>query len=135
MQPKFQKVLKSFLLWSEWIILNRLNIIKDFATSFPSLTLHAVNVFVWNKILSFTLFKIITVIRPSTLLRMFLMGGSGFATKGRTGEGSPHSCPKFWVSPFYWMSLPTINWALHSFLFAPLRPSLDCWPHIGKKYL
>ena len=31
-----------------------------------------------------TLFNIITVIRPSTLLRVFFIGGSGFETKGGT---------------------------------------------------
>ena len=35
-----------------WIILRILNTIKDFATSFPFLTLNAVNLLLWKKILS-----------------------------------------------------------------------------------
>ena len=56
------------------LFLYRLNTIKDFASSFPSLTLHAVNLLLWRKIISLTLFKFITIIRPSTLLRVLYMG-------------------------------------------------------------
>ena len=81
--------------------------------------LDAVNLFLWKKILFSIYFKIITVIRASALPRVFLMGakgwGSGFATKGGTGEGSSHSCPKFWTSAFCWMLLLTRNWVLSPF--------------------
>ena len=43
----------------------------------------------WKKILSFTLFKIITVSASSTLLRVILMGRSGCPTKGGNLGGSP----------------------------------------------
>ena len=47
----------------------------------------AVNLFIWKKILSLNLFKIITVSRSSTLLRVFLMGRSGCSTmKNNLGE-------------------------------------------------
>ena len=95
MQFKFHYVPKYFLHWNDWIIFSKLNTIKDFATPFPSLTLHAVNLFPWKKIL--TLFKIITAIRPSTLLRFFLMRRSGFSTKGGTWSRVSPSCPKFWT--------------------------------------
>ena len=45
-------VFKYFLLWNGWIILLRLYVIKDFATSFRSLTLDAVNLLLWREILS-----------------------------------------------------------------------------------
>ena len=56
-QFKFHWVLKYFLFWNRWITLHRLNTIKDFATSFPSLTLHAVNLLLWKKIYSVLLFS------------------------------------------------------------------------------
>ena len=56
-----------------------MKIIKS--NSFPSLTWHAINLLVWKKILSHTLFKIITVSRPNTLLGIFF-------TK-RWGKDSP----------------------------------------------
>ena len=63
-----------------------MNTIKHFA-SFPSLTLHTVNLLLWKKMLSLTLFKIITVSRPSTLFKVLLMGRSGFPFKGGTWGG------------------------------------------------
>ena len=65
---------------------------------------HAVNLLIWKKILSLTLFKIITVSRPTTLIRVFLMRRSGCPTKGGNLEGlfaSPkvRSCPFRWISP------------------------------------
>ena len=82
MQFKFHEVLKYFLPWNGWIVFSRLNAIKEFANPFLSLNLHAVNILIWKKVLSLTLFKIITVSRSSTLLRVFLMGVSGCPTKG-----------------------------------------------------
>ena len=80
-----------------------------------------------------TRFKIITVVRPSRLLRVFFMGGSEFAAKGGNGEGCPHSCPKFWTSHFSWMSLSTRKLSPPPFIHALTCPSLDCRPHIGKR--
>ena len=56
-----------------------------------SLTLDPVNLLLWMKIPYLTLFKIITVIRTGSGLRLFFMGGSGFAADGRGdwGELSP----------------------------------------------
>ena len=66
------------LLTFKWmIIFTRFNPIKEFATSFLSLVLHAVNLLIWKKILSLILFKIMTVYRLNTLLRVLLMGRSG----------------------------------------------------------
>ena len=60
--------------WNGWIILSRLNIITESATSFSSLILHAVKLLLWKKIVSLTAFDIIALSRPNTLLRVFLMG-------------------------------------------------------------
>ena len=54
---------------------------KELASSFSPLTLHAVNLLLSKKILSLTLLKIMTVTRPSTILRVFLMGKLGCPTK------------------------------------------------------
>ena len=82
------------VLWSECIIFRRLNTIKEFVTSFQSLILNAADFLLWKKILSITLFKMITVSRPSTLVRFFLMGRSWCTTKGGlwVGVGSPPPC-------------------------------------------
>ena len=40
------------------------------------------NLLLWKKILTLTHFKIITLIRPSTLPKVFFMGGSGVGTRG-----------------------------------------------------
>ena len=61
-----------------------LSTIKDFVTSFPSLTLYAVNLLLLKKIISLTFCKTITVSRTSKILRIFLMGRSEFSTKGTT---------------------------------------------------
>ena len=47
---------------------------KTLPPLFPSLTLHGLNLLLWKKILTLILFKIITVSRPSTPLRVFLTG-------------------------------------------------------------
>ena len=73
--------------------------------------------------LSLTLFNIITVITPSTFLRLFFMGRSGFEIKEETGEGFSRSCLNFLTSFFCWMSFPP-----HP---SPCL-SLDCRPHIRK---
>ena len=75
--------------WNGWKIFIRLNTIKEFATFFSSLTLHAINLLLWKKILSLTIFKIITVNRSSFLLRVFLLGRSGYPTnRGHCRWGS-----------------------------------------------
>ena len=111
----FTKVLKCFLPWNGWVIFSRLNAIKEFATSFSSLTLHAVNLLLWKKILSLTLFKIVIESRPSTLLRVFLMGRLGCLTKGGN---------------WWWVSLQTqkfelsasVGYHTHLKLTLPVRP-------------
>ena len=84
---------------------------------------HAVNILIWKKIISFILFKMITVSRSSTLLRFLLMGRSGCPIKGGKLGGLPTS-QKVWTFRFCWISLPSKNWV-------PL--SCDQTPYIGKK--
>ena len=79
--------------------------IEEFATSFLSLNLHAVNILIWKKIPSLTLFKIITVSRSSTLLRVFMIGKLGCPTKGGKLWAVPES-QNVWNFPFCWISLP-----------------------------
>ena len=64
----------------------------------------------WKKILLHTLFKNITVSRPRTLLRNFLMGRSGRPTKG--GTWWAHWSPKVWISPFCRISSLPKNWLI-----------------------
>ena len=83
---------------------------KNMQPIFKSLTIHAVNLLPWKKIPSFTLFKILTVTRPSTLLRILLMGRSECPTKrGELGGGLSVS-PEISTFPFYWISPPPKNW-------------------------
>ena len=91
-------------------ILRRLNTIKDCATSFPSLNLHAVNLLLWKKILSHSLQNYY-----SNQIKHAPQGVlyGGFAARGRTGEGSPpykrHRVSIVWrfrhflynIKPFY----------------------------------
>ena len=56
---------------------------------FSSLNLHAENLFLRKKILSLSLFKITTLSRPSSLLRVFLVGRLKCLTKGSEMGGSP----------------------------------------------
>ena len=77
-----------------------MNTVKEFATFIPSLILHAVNMLLWKKILSLTLFKIITASRPSTLLKVFLMGKSGCPNnRGNRGGELPLPAKKFELLP------------------------------------
>ena len=67
--------------------------------------------------LSFTLFKIVTVSRSSTLFRAFLMARSGVPTKKNNlfsflflfffWWGSLLASQKVWTFPFCWISSPT----------------------------
>lgn len=102
---------------------------KDFATSFPPITLFAINLFGWQKILSHTLVKTVYYYslfktnyysnQTKHTPRVFL-GGSRFATKGSTGEGfkPPHQKIESSLVP------------------SCLTPSShDCRLHIGKKLM
>ena len=83
-------LIRCFPTWHGRIIFSSLNTNREFATSTSPLILHAVNLLLWNKILSLSLYtlhtisflKIVTVGRPSTLLRVFLIGRSRCPTKG-----------------------------------------------------
>ena len=85
-----------------------MNAIKEFAISFSSLTLHAVNLLLWKKILSLTLFKIITVSRSSIFLRVFLMGILGCSTKG--GNEGVFLQAQVWTFPFCWIPTRPKSW-------------------------
>ena len=98
--------------------LPRLNAIKEFATSISSLTLHTVNLLLWKKILSLTLFKINTVSRPSALQNFPY--GDIILSKGN-GRGGPPTRLKVWTFPFCWISPPV------------LFPSPNLRPHIRRK--
>ena len=119
------------------IILGSLNNIKDFATSFPSVTLDTMKLLLWKKILSLTLFKIISVMRTSTLHIVFFTRGLRCSTKRGTGEGCRQSGTKNWASLVRWMSPPPPTQKLSPTPFdhALPRPSLGCRPHIEKKSL
>ena len=70
-----------------------------------------VSLLISKKILSLTLFKIITGSRSSTLLRVFLMGRSGCPTKKKNERwGSLPVSQKVWSFPFCWKSPPAKNW-------------------------
>ena len=78
------------LTWNGLIIFSRLNAIsKDLPPLFYLYFYLAVNIFIWKKILSLTLFKITTVSRSSTLLRVFLMGRPECPTKKKNWGKSP----------------------------------------------
>ena len=77
----------------------------------------------WKKILSLTLFKIISVSRSSTLLRIFLMGRSRCPTMGDNwGVGLPPASVKVLTPPFFWIHPPP-----HQKIESPC-PSRDHWP-------
>ena len=71
--------------------------------------------------------QIIAVSKPSTFLRLFLVGISGCPTVDRNWErkGSLPASRNFWTFPFYWTSPSPKNWI-------PC-PSPDHRLHIGKK--
>ena len=126
---KLHKVLKCFSPWNRWIIFSRLNIIKGFVSAFSYLTLHAVNLSLGKKTLPLTLFKIITVSRPSTMLKVFFMGRLGCPTKrgnsveellrtSQKGLNSPllldrHSTKK--LSPFVPLKANNLEYLLDKF--------------------
>ena len=98
---------------------------KDFVTSFPFRTLHAVNLLLWNTILSFQNYYSNQTKRTS---QGVLYGGSGFATE----EVSLNSCPKYWISASLWMSLHTKNWVLpFSFMPHPILLQTLYWKKVG----
>ena len=81
-----------------------MNTIKDFATSFPSLTWHAVNLLLWKKVLSHS-FPNYYRNQTKYILRGAFYGGSRFTTKGGTSELSDKFkqkfCPWCTFSQFY----------------------------------
>ena len=87
-------------------MLCRPNIIKGFVTSFRSDSLTCYKfVALKESILSYTLFKSITVFRQSKLLRIFLMGSQDRALPTHAQNFEPHhsvecdSPPKNWILP------------------------------------
>ena len=105
-----------------------MNAIKKFGTSFSSITLHAVNVALKENTLSHTLFKSTTESRPSTLLRVFLIGRSGCPTNRKNrgaGCGSSPCKPQSLNFPLLLDITLTKKLCPH--------PSLNDRPHIGKK--
>ena len=102
-------------------ICNRFKIV----TTFSCLTLHAINLLLWKKILSLNLFKIITVGRSTTLIKVLLMGRSGCRTKGRDSKGGSLKTQKFEISP-------SVEYHPHQKIEF-LCSSPDHRPHIGKK--
>ena len=101
-----------------------MNTIKKLVISFSSLALHALNSLLWKKILSLTLFKIMSIRRPTTLNRVFLTGTSGCLTKGGNLGGLPAN-PKDSTFAFCWISPPRKN------CVPCLSP--DHKPYIGEK--
>ena len=83
-----------------------MNTIKKKVFSFSSLTLHAVNFLVWNKIIT---------VSWLTTLRVFLMGRSGCPTQqGNCGgvDGGRRGLPailKVQTFPFYWIKISHIG--------------------------
>ena len=84
-----------------------MKIIKDFATYFWSLTLHTVNLLLWKKVLillySFQNYH-------SNKTKHTPHGGSGFATKGETGEDSKPLHKKIDCYPFPLCLTPSLLW-------------------------
>ena len=76
-----------------------------------------------KKILSLTLYKIITVSRPNTLLMIFLMERSWCPTKGGNflgGRGISQQARKFELSPSIGYYSPPENWVPLSFPWSQL---------------
>ena len=86
-----------------------MNTIRDFATSFPSVTLHAVNLLLWRKILSHYFQSHYSNQTKHTRQGAFY-GGSRFATQGGTGEGSEPPHQKIESSPFPYSLSPSRSW-------------------------
>ena len=109
-----------------------MNNIKDFPIFFLSLTLHVANLLFWTKMFSHTLFKIITVSRPSTLLRMFLMGSQDFPLQG--GLGGSELKPKIFNLPLL-LNVSSYQTKLSPPIFIYISSSLsfEHRPDIGKK--
>ena len=98
-----------------------MNTIKDFATSFPSITLHGVHLLLWKKIHSLTLFKIITIIRPSTLLCVFFVGDQDLQLREGLGKALPTHDQNFVPHRFVGCHFPPKNWVFFlSFMLYPV---------------
>ena len=101
-----------------------MNAIEEFTTSFLSLNLHAVNISIWKKTLSLTFFKLITVSRSSTLLRVFLMVDQD--VRLREGiKGVSQQAKKFVLSP-------SVGYYPHQKIESPY-PLNTVHTYIGKK--
>ena len=96
---------KRFLPGNEWIIFTRTP--SKILPSLIHLWLCAKYLLLWKKIPSIAFFKIITVSRPSTSLRVFLMEGSGFPNRG-VQRGAPTYAQNF-KNPL----LPSLNVSLN----------------------
>ena len=90
-----------------------MNTIKDFVTSFPSLTLHAESLLLWRKILSHSFQNYYShqaqLLQSKHTPQGVFLGRSGFETKGGTGEGSwpPHRIKS---SPYPSCLTPSLSW-------------------------
>ena len=103
-----------------------MNTSKDLVISFPSLSLHAVNLLLWKRIISVTLFKIITVIRSSTLLGVLFIGDQDFQPRKGLGRALPTHAQNF---------EPPLSVGCHPhkkvefYLFPSCLTSSPCWSH------
>ena len=91
---KFLDTVGFHLLRFLWIILRRLNTIKDLATSFPSLTLHALQIFCFERNALSHSFQNYYSYQTKQTPQGVLYWGSGFETNGGTGGGLSHFIPK-----------------------------------------
>ena len=113
-----------------------MNGIEEFATSFLSLNLHAVSILIWKKMLSLTLFKIITVSWSGTLLRVFLMADQVVPLK-EVICGVPQQAKKFELSPtvgyhFHRKLSDSVPWS-HS-IYWKNRYLLQLWDKFYQKF-
>ena len=98
-----------------------MNTIKECATCFSFPNLHAVNLLLWDTILSLTLLKIIMLSRSSFLLSVFLMRWSGCRTGGASLQVQKSKFPPF-------AEYHPLHQNIESFC-----PSTDHRSHIRKK--
>ena len=109
-----------------------MNSIEDFANTFPSLISYSLNLLLWKKILAPTLFKIITVIRPSTIIRVLLMGDQDLQIRDGLRATLPTHSQNFKPrSPVRCHSLPKKQALSLSFMSQPVLPLIVA--HIEKK--
>ena len=108
------------------IIISRLNTIKGLPPLFVFNLACCKFVDFFKKTLSITVFKVITVNRPSNLITVFLMGRSECPTKGGNWRGS--TCkPKSLNFPFLFDIFP------HKKFEVPVPPLITDWLLLEKK--